>query len=155
VRWRTGSLTASERLTATGPRAALRVLAPVRDQTPAQRVKRQLARVVVAPDHKQLLARRAVPARRVFVKAAVANVQAINDGKAKRRAALDDPFAHATPYGDPLIVISRQAESATIYARIASPHSARYPSVIALALIASSRPAGYSFGSQQRASTFC
>ena len=36
-----------------------------------------------------------IPARRVVVEAAVAHVQAIDDSEAKRRAALDDPPAHA------------------------------------------------------------
>ena len=60
--------------------AARRVLAPIWDQAPAQRVQRHLAGLVIAPDYQQLLAGRGVPARRIIVHAAVAHVHAIDDG---------------------------------------------------------------------------
>jgi hypothetical protein len=79
--------------------AALRVLAPIRDQAPAQRIKGDLSGLVIGPDYQQVLARCAVPARRVVVDAGVANVQAINDGITYRRTALDDPPAHLKKMG--------------------------------------------------------
>ena len=75
--------------------AAFSVGAEVGNEAPTQRIKRQLAHFVVAPDYQQLLARRAVPARRVVVEAAVAHVRALDNRVTKRRAALDDPPAHA------------------------------------------------------------
>ena len=74
--------------------ATLRVLAPIRDEAPAQRIERYFAGLVVAPDHQQVLARRAVPPRRIVVHAAIANVHPVHDRVAYRRAALDDPPAH-------------------------------------------------------------
>ena len=79
--------------------AALVILAPVRDQAPAQRVERYLARVVVAPDNQQLLAGRAVPARRVVVETAAAPVQALGDRELKRRTALDNSPTHNSECG--------------------------------------------------------
>src|SRR4051794_2976995 len=52
--------------------ATLRIIAPIRDQTPPQRFERYLASLVIASDYEQLLARRGVPARRVVVHAAIA-----------------------------------------------------------------------------------
>jgi hypothetical protein len=60
----------------------------------AQRVELDFARLMIAPDHQQVLARRAIPARRVVVDAAVAYVEAINDGVAQWPAALDNSPAH-------------------------------------------------------------
>jgi len=51
---------------------------------------------MIAADDQQLLARSGVPARRIIVQAAVAHVHAIDDGIAKRSAALDDPPTHGT-----------------------------------------------------------
>src|SRR5262249_39516976 len=75
--------------------AASRVLAPIRDQAPAQRVERYLSGLVIAADDEQFLAGRAIPSRRIVVETTVAYVHAIDDGIAKRRAALDDPPAHS------------------------------------------------------------
>ena len=58
-----------------------------------------VAGLVIAPDHQQVLARRAVLSGWVVVNAAVANVQAINDGITYRRTALDDPPAHLKKMG--------------------------------------------------------
>ena len=49
---------------------------------------------MVAANYQQVLAWRGVPSRWVVVNAAVAHVQAIDDGVAYRRAALDDPPTH-------------------------------------------------------------
>jgi hypothetical protein len=71
---------------------ACRVVAPVWDQAPAQRVQRHLAGPVIAADDQEILAGCSVPPRRVY--AAVAHVHAIDDGIPTRSAALDDPPAH-------------------------------------------------------------
>src|SRR5215813_5310075 len=78
--------------------AALRITAPIRNQTPPQRIERYLAGPVIAADDQQVLARRAVPPRRIVVHAAIAHVHAIDDGIAKRPAALDDPPTHGEGY---------------------------------------------------------
>jgi AcrR family transcriptional regulator len=74
--------------------SAFRVLTPVGNETPTQRIERHLASLMIAPDHQQFLAWRAVPARRVVVNAAVADAHAFNNRKTYRGAALDDPSAH-------------------------------------------------------------
>ena len=73
---------------------ALRILTKMRDQAPAQRIERYLARLMVAPNDQQLLAGRAIPMRRLIVHAAVPRVQAVNDGEGNRSATLDDSAAH-------------------------------------------------------------
>ena len=83
--------------------AALGVIAPIRDQAPPQRIERYFTGGMIAPDHQQILARRAVPTRRIVVQA-LAHAHAINDGIAKRPAALDDPPTHEVD-----IVISARA----------------------------------------------
>jgi SOS response associated peptidase (SRAP) len=75
--------------------AAARVVAPVRDQAPAQRIKGHLARAMVTPDDQQVLARRGIPPRRIVVNAGVPHVHTIDEGIPKGAAALDDPSAHA------------------------------------------------------------
>src|SRR6266404_3883331 len=90
--------------------AALRIIAPIRDQAPTQRVERYLAGLVIAADDQQVLAGRGVPARRIIVDAAVAHVHAIDDGIPKRSAALDDPPAHGLH-----IVTSQRRASAGIW----------------------------------------
>jgi hypothetical protein len=57
---------------------------------------------VIAPDDQQILARGGIPAGRVIVHAAVANIHAIDDGITKWSAALDNSPAH-----DPYLVIER------------------------------------------------
>src|SRR3954467_513531 len=59
----------------------LRVIAPIRNKAPAQRVERGLARPVVATNDKKVLARGSIPTRRIVVHAAVAHVHAVNDSK--------------------------------------------------------------------------
>src|SRR5262245_17696895 len=89
--------------------AASRVLAPIRDQTPAQRVERYLSGLVIAADDEQFLAGRAIPSRRIVVETTVAHVHAIDDGIAKRPAALDDPPTHGAGYSHPSAgVLARQ-----------------------------------------------
>jgi hypothetical protein len=75
-----------------------RVLAPVGKEAPPQRVERQLAGLVIAPDYKQVLARGSIPPRRIVVDAAVAYIEAIHDGVAQRTAALDYSAAHQAAY---------------------------------------------------------
>src|SRR5262249_35740200 len=70
------------------------VLAPIRDQAPAQWVERYLAGLVIAADHHQFLARRAIPPGWIIVHVTVADVHAINDGIPKWPAALDNSPAH-------------------------------------------------------------
>src|SRR4029077_11250406 len=77
-----------------GLAAALRVIAPVRNETPAQRVERDLSSLMIAPDDQQFLARCGVPARRVVMHPAVAHVHAVHDGVSQWSAALDDSSAH-------------------------------------------------------------
>src|SRR5215475_10678321 len=72
------------------------VLAPIRDQAPAQRVERYLAGLVIAADDQQFLTRRSVPPGRIIVHASVAHVHAIDAGITKRSAALDDPPTHGS-----------------------------------------------------------
>jgi len=62
---------------------------------------------VVAADHQQLLAARPIPPGRIVVHPAFMDVHAINDGIAKRSAALDDPSTHRAD-----ILISYRAASA-------------------------------------------
>ena len=59
-------------------------------RVPTAAGQRDCPGLVVAPDDQQLLAWRAVPARRIIVHAAVAHVQAVNDAVAQRSAALDN-----------------------------------------------------------------
>ena len=56
-------------------------------ETPMRRVAWYLAGVMIAPDHQQFLARHAVSPWWIAVNAAVAHVQAFDNGKAYRRAA--------------------------------------------------------------------
>ena len=51
---------------------------------------------MIAADDQQLLAGGRVPPRRIIVQAGVAHVHAIDDGIAKRSAALYDPPTHGT-----------------------------------------------------------
>jgi len=75
--------------------AASRVLAPVRDEPPAERVKRDFAGPVLAADDQQVLARCGIPPRRVIVEAAIADVQPIDNGVTQWSAALNYSPAHA------------------------------------------------------------
>src|SRR5215471_924661 len=70
------------------------VLAPIRNQAPAQWIEREFAGRMIPPDDQQLLARGGIPAWRIVVQAAVAHIKAIYDGIPKRSAALDDSPAH-------------------------------------------------------------
>ena len=71
-----------------------RILAPVGNETPAQRVERDLAGLMIAPDDQELLARCGIPPRRIVVDAAVVHVEPLDDAVAYRPAALDDPPTH-------------------------------------------------------------
>ena len=64
---------------------------------------------MIAADNQQLLAGRGVPPWRIVVHAAIAHVHAIDDGIAKRPAALDDPPTHEGVY----IVIRRSGANRT------------------------------------------
>ena len=73
-----------------GPLAALRVLAPVRDQAPLDQIERALARLMVLPNDQEFLARRTIVAGRNVADAAVADIKAFDDGETKRSRTLDD-----------------------------------------------------------------
>jgi hypothetical protein len=77
--------------TCTHPVATFRILAPVGNETPPQRVERYLASLMIAPDHKEVIAWRGIPPGWIIVNAAIAHVDAIDDAIAYRTAALDDP----------------------------------------------------------------
>src|SRR5205823_10320429 len=49
--------------------ATRRVLTPIRDQTPAERIERDFAGLMIAADDEQLLAWRSIPAGRIIVHA--------------------------------------------------------------------------------------
>lgn len=59
--------------------SALRVLGPIRDQPPAQSIKRDLAGIMIAPDDEQVLAWCPVPAGREIVDPAVPGVETFDD----------------------------------------------------------------------------
>ena len=71
---------------------AFRVFAPTLDLPPTQRGERNSTSLMVAPDRQQVT----VTSRRIVVYAAVAHVQAINNGIAEWPAALDHSAAHGT-----------------------------------------------------------
>ena len=74
--------------------SAFRIQAPVGNEAPPQRVKRDLAGLMIAPNDKELLARCGIPAGRIVVDAAVVHVEALDDAITYRSAALDDPPTH-------------------------------------------------------------
>src|SRR5262249_31263325 len=95
--------------------ATRRVLAPIRDQTPAKRIERDFTILMIAADDEQLLAWRSVPSWRINLHATVAHVHAIDDGITKRSAALDDPPTH----GSDIVIYQRSREVGL--ARLCSP----------------------------------
>ncbi len=88
---------------------AFRFFAPIGNETPPQGVERHLAGLMIAPNHQQVLARCAVPARRIVVYAAVAHIHAGDDAVPQWSAALDDPPAHGRLCGVCLTTASRVA----------------------------------------------
>ena len=76
-----------------------RVRTPMRNEAPLERIERHFAGLVIAPDDKQLLARRGIPARRIVVDAAVTHVHAVDNGITKRSAALNYPATHDRDVG--------------------------------------------------------
>src|ERR1700693_146168 len=74
--------------------AAGLVLAPARDEAPAQQVERALSGLMIFPDHQQFLARRPVVAGLQPGNAGVRRIQPLDDRKAQGLARLDDPAAH-------------------------------------------------------------
>jgi hypothetical protein len=68
------------------------------DETYKWALFEDLAGLMIAPDHQQFLAWRAVPTRRIVVRAAVAGVHAFNNGKTYRRAALVDVPEASPPF---------------------------------------------------------
>jgi hypothetical protein len=75
--------------------ATRRVIAPIGDEAPTERVERHISRLVIAANDQQFLAGCAVPSRWIVVQAVIAHVHAIDDGIPQRSAALDDPPTHA------------------------------------------------------------
>ena len=59
--------------------AAPWISAPVRDQAPAQEIKRSLASFVVLPNDEKFLARRAIPASRIIRQTTVANIEPVDN----------------------------------------------------------------------------
>jgi hypothetical protein len=59
--------------------AALWVSAPVRDQAPAQEIKRSLASFVVLANDEKFLAGRAIPASWIIQQATIANIEPIDN----------------------------------------------------------------------------
>src|SRR5262249_1431497 len=86
--------------------ATRRVLTPIRDQTPAKRIERDFAGLMIAADDRQLFAWRSVPSWRIIVHATIAHVHAIDDGITKRSAALDDPPTH----GSDIVIYQRSCQ---------------------------------------------
>jgi hypothetical protein len=72
------------RLGIDGPAATLRVAAPVWDQAPLDQVERSLACLVVLPNDQQLLAGRSIVAGANVAHAAITDIEALDDGEAKR-----------------------------------------------------------------------
>jgi len=77
------------------PAAALRVAAPVRDQTPFQEIQGPLAGLRVPPDDEQLLARRGVVAARHVREPAVPHVEPVDDRQPQRTRCLNNSSARA------------------------------------------------------------
>ena len=77
-----------------GLASTLWVLAPIRDQSPTQRVKRHLAGVAIAPDDEKFLARCRIVPPRIIAGPTVVDVHAVHDRQIKRSTALDHPSAH-------------------------------------------------------------
>src|SRR5262249_9336793 len=74
------------------------VLAPMWDNPPLDKIKGAFAGLVVLPNDKQFLARRSVVARGDVAHAAIADIQALHNGEAKRPRALDHTSTHAGRY---------------------------------------------------------
>jgi hypothetical protein len=72
----------------------LTIVAPIRNQAPAQWIERYFTRPVITANNEQFLAWRCIPPGRIIVHTAVPHVHAIDDGISKRPAALDDPSTH-------------------------------------------------------------
>src|SRR5262249_5171737 len=72
------------------------VLAPMWDQPPLDKIKGAFAGLMVLPNDKQFLARRTVVARGDVAHAAIADIQALHNGEAKRPRTLDDAATHAS-----------------------------------------------------------
>ena len=62
-----------------GLRPPVRVLAPVWDKAPAQRVEGHYASFVIAPDYQQVLARRGIPPERIVMRTALADIHSFDD----------------------------------------------------------------------------
>jgi hypothetical protein len=68
--------------------SARRILAPVRNQSLAQRVERHLAGLMIAPDDQEIVAGRGVPSQRI-----IANPAALDKRVSQGPAALNDTSA--------------------------------------------------------------
>lgn len=75
-----------------------RVLAPIRNEAPAQWVEGHLPGLMIPPDDQQFLAGRDIPPGRIVMNAAIAHVHAIHDSIPKWPAALDNSPAHEGAY---------------------------------------------------------
>src|SRR6478672_6368880 len=79
ARWRRANLAVITRIGSDpqSPVRLTRILTPVRNEAPPERVERELAGLVITPDHQEVLAWRAVPARRIVVDAAITDVHSV------------------------------------------------------------------------------
>ena len=82
-----------------------------------RRVAWYLAGVMIAPDHQQFLARHAVSPRWIAVNAAVAHVQAFDNGKAYRRAARRSSRSLVGTWGGAWVLILLMRHPQTMSAR--------------------------------------
>ena len=87
----------------------LRVLTPIGNKSPTQRVKGNRADLMVASDDQEVLARRGVPTRWIVVRTAVAHVHAFDNAVTQRAAALDYPSAHLL-----YVVVGRRTSNGAI-----------------------------------------
>ena len=74
----------------------------MRDQAPPDQVERALARFVVLTNDQQFLARCSIVAWANIAHAAIADVEALNDGEAERARTLNDATTHCADSWHPL-----------------------------------------------------
>ena len=78
---------------------ALRVLAPVGNEPPLEKVERAFSRLRILSDHEQFLARAAVPSTRIIVQPGVADIQSVHEGVIHRPFGLNDTSTHDPDMG--------------------------------------------------------
>jgi hypothetical protein len=78
---------------------ALRVLAPVGNEPPLEKVERAFPRLGILSDYEQFLARAAVPSTRIIVQPGVADIQSVHEGVIHRPFGLNDATTHDPDMG--------------------------------------------------------